>query len=281
MTLAEIENTLRHPPRIHPPAALLSDLQRQIVLPSIPTREAFAPGWKRWFPALSFGLLIFLSVVALGIQTQQLILLRNENEVLRETAQSLAQPTLAAEANANSRDEQEIQALRAEVERLRQNAQVLAELRAEHDRLQTQFNAAAAKQAVEDPFAAHKARADSFACLSNLKNIALAAILCAKDQGYTFPPDMIPMRRHMKSPQLLVCPSDPARGAALTTWEEVNFALVSYEYLAANTTNVDPNLVLARCRIHDRNVAVMDGSAHTRATLVTENGRLRLEPSKP
>ncbi len=279
MTPSSIENILRNPPTTKPPTDLLSDLERQIVLPKTSSQAAVAPIWKRWFPALSFGLLILGCLMALGIQTHQLIQLQRENESLRQATRAISTPSVVGQAGISDQDENEIRALRAEVEQLRQEAQATTELRALQDQLQTQVKAAVAKQGEEDPFAAHKAKAESIACINNLKQIGLAARIWANTHGDVLPPDFMTMRNELNTPKSLICPGDTTKLPVTPGWEQFNPGQITYEYPGAGAPETDPYVVLARCPIHG-NIGLVDGSAMmnygTNLNLVTEAGRLKL-----
>jgi hypothetical protein len=263
-----------------PPPDLLTDLQRQIVVPKARRPMAELPFWKRWIPALSFGLLVFGCIIALGVQTSELIQLQRENRTLREqSAQAGANPEVPTNASAefgpSIQAAQEIERLRAEIQQLREQMQAAEQLLVEQAQLQDQLKAASARQLEEDPFAAHKARADSLACINNLKQIGLAARFWAKDHTEQLPPDLFSMRKELNTPKILVCPADTARSPAALSWEQWTPGQVTYEYLAAGTTEKDPYVVLARCPIHGH-VGINDGSAHMNAKLVTEDSRLKL-----
>ena len=283
MTLPEIENHLRCSPRIKAPPTLLADLQREIVVPRVATRSVGLPLWKRWFPALSLGLLLFGCLIALGIQTQQLFNLRHENARLLQTVQATP-PNVQPSESISAEEAREIEALRAEVEQLRHEAQGLADLRLEHEQLRLALKAAEAERAAEDPFATHKAKAESIGCINNLKQIGLAARLWANGNGSILPPDFRTIQKELNSPKLLICPGDSGRLPAPSTWEQLNWTQVSYEYLGVGASERDPSIVLSRCSIHG-NIGLVDGSAimnhGTNLNLRVEDGRLKLPRSRP
>ena len=284
---SDIETILRHPPKVKVPADLLGDLQRDV---SLPGRMAYSgsvavPFWKRWLPAFSIGLLMLGCLGALGLQTAELFQLQQENEALRQAAQSVpTEPAPLETPSALAQDQEELQRLRAEVEQLRADLQVLPDLRAQQAQLREQLKTATDRAAAEDPFARGRAKADSVACINNLKQIGLAARMWANDHGDTFPTDFISLRKEMPTPKILVCPADAAKLPAPSQWEQFDPSHVSYEFFGATAQETDPYTVLTRCTIHG-NVGLADGSAHMNSgnnlNLVTENGRLRLARSKP
>jgi len=284
MSTQKLEHILRNPPAVKPPADLLADLQRQMVLPKSVTSRATLPFWKQWMPALSFGVLVLGCIVALGVQTSELIQLKRENRTLQEQVAtkgvtSEPQTTFATAPGLSAAEQEEIVNLRAEVEQLRQQLQLADQLRAEQEQLRQQLLAAKERLRDEDPFAAYKEKAESIACANNLKQIGLAARLWAHEHNWQLPPDLVSMRKELNTPKILVCPADRARTAALT-WEEWTPAQVTYEYLGAENSEKDWEAVVTRCPIHG-NVGVNDGSAHMNRKLMMENGRLKLFHAKP
>ena len=283
MTTPELEHILRNPPAVKPPPDLLTDIQRQIALPKTPSSRSALPFWKQWIPALSFGLLVLGCIVALGVQTSELIQLKRDNRSLEEQVASAnatleAQPNSSATSALSEAEQREIERLRAEVDQLRQQLQAADQLRAEEAQLQEQLKAATARQRNEDPFAAHKARADSIACISNLKQIGLAARMWSHDNNHQFPPDIVSMSNELNTPKILVCPADAARLPSASSWEEWTPARLTYEYLSAGLSEKDFSLVMLRCPVHG-NVCLNDGSAVMNAKLVTENGHLKVAPA--
>src|SRR5687767_5799942 len=115
----QIETLLRNTPKLTPPADLRARLQADITLPHPRVNGAsFTPWFKRWIPALSFGLFVLGCLVTLAIQTSQLAILRQQNQILRESA-AVAQPEVtdaSAVAQTLRRDYAEVQNLRAEIE---------------------------------------------------------------------------------------------------------------------------------------------------------------------
>jgi hypothetical protein len=83
----------------------------------------------------------------------------------------------------------------------------------------------------------------------------------------------------LKTPALLVCPSDTANLPAPQSWEFFEARRVSYDWLASNNPEGIPEQVITRCRIHP-NAGLADGSAQQfdpgAVEYVTENGVVKL-----
>ncbi len=286
MNDTRIEHLLRNAPKVSPPPQLLAQLRSQIALEKPADKVAFAltPWWKRWVPALSFGVLIFACLVVIGVQTTELLALRNENESLDRQLQASAAPSLLESATDDSQDVatrvEEAQNLRTEIEQLNQQLRQIQELQKQNEALRTQIAAANAKTNTEDPFAAEKAKAERIACINNIKQICLAARMWSNDHGDVFPMDVMTMQKELNRPKILTCPSDAANLPAQTSWENFDPGKVSYEWLAAGHPEGTPEEVIVRCRIHS-NAGMADGSAQQfnpdSVGYVTENGILKLK----
>jgi hypothetical protein len=217
-------------------------------------------------------------LLILGLQTRQLLEERRENKSLHAAAVGLEQlrqennelqklRATAQNAERQAREQDELSKLRGEVSQLRAAAQELTALRAESQRLQAERAAAAARANVpveEDPFAEAHDRAMRINCISNIKQIGLAARIWANDHRVAGQPEMMPvdfltMRNELNSPRILTCPADAARKAA-TSWQEFDGSSVSYEMLSPGAPEDDPAIVYVRCPIH-HNVGLTDGSA--------------------
>ena len=105
-----------------------------------------------------------------------------------------------------------------------------------------------------------KSRAQTINCVSNMKQIGLAARMWANDHNGTFPPDIQSMSNELPSPVLLVCPSDNSKTKVLS-WDQFSASQnLSYEFLSPNAKEADVgNQVVFRCPIHG-NVGLGDGS---------------------
>ncbi len=105
-----------------------------------------------------------------------------------------------------------------------------------------------------------KARAMEINCVSNLKQIDLAARIYASDHQEVFPPDFLSMSNELTTPKVLVCPADSKHSRA-ATWAEFDPRRnVTYEYLQPGIAERDAlKRIVFRCPIHD-NVGLGDGS---------------------
>ena len=144
-----LEQLLRRAPAPPPPVGLNEQLKTGIRL-AVPPPERLAtatPLWRRWFPALSFSLLLLGCLLALAVQTNQLGELRRENAALRTAAADVEQlrrenaelenlRTAALDVERAKTEHNELLKLRGEVRQLRTAAQELPNLRAENRRLQ-------------------------------------------------------------------------------------------------------------------------------------------------
>ena len=277
MNDAQIESLLRRPPRPAAPAGLKAQLLADIRLPKggAGARSGISlatPFWRRWFPALSFGVLLLGCFIMVAWQTSQLMSLRRENHTLRVALpdldelraeqESLQKRAAAAGPGAiAAREQEELVRLREEVAQLTARAQEVATLHAENKRLQSEMAAAIAKAGLEvekDPFAEAQERAKRITCVSNMKQIGLALRMWSNDHKDLFPMDFLSASNEMNSPKILTCTSDTARKRA-NNWQEFNGSSVSYEFLDPGGTDRGPAVVLTRCPIHN-NVGLTDGS---------------------
>ena len=289
----EIENLLRKAPRLPAPGGLLEQLKADIPAPRAtanrpPQRE---PVWRRWFPALSFGVLLLGGFIVLAVQTSQFLELRRENQSLRAATANLDQLRednaelqrlrgAAQEAARTQTEHEQLLKLRNEAEQLRAQSQELPALRGENQRLQAARAAAAADTGVvaeEDPFAAAKEKAERISCVNNLKQIGLAARIWATDHQDVLPSDFLVMSNELSTPKVLICRGDKAHKAAYN-WQEFNTSNVSYELLSPGANVTDPQVVYARCSIHN-NVGLVDGSVHMldpSRKVVTVDGKAKI-----
>jgi hypothetical protein len=249
-------------------------LQRNIALPQPQTNPEHSAGWllvlKRWIPAAAC---IVASVAVIAVQSNMTARLRHENETLRAATPNLEQlrrdhaeyERLKFENQELERlrkDNVELQQLRAEVTRLRAQVQEISRLRAENQQLLSTAQQPAQPRASEDFFAQsdaeQRAKAQSIACINNLKQIGLAARVWATDNNDILPPNWLCQSNELSSPKVLICPADTARTAA-ANWASFSAANVSYEFLNPNGSETEPQVVLARCPIHNH-VCLSDGS---------------------
>ena len=301
-----IEQLLRKAPRSSAPAGLLERLQADITLPRrIETRQVHPTEVltfiRRWFPAVSFAAIFLACIVAIAVQTNQIAGLKHENATPQTSAQSLEQlrrdnaeyqrlKAAHEELERLRRDLAELQQLRTEVAQLRAQKQEIDKLRAENQQLALAVQQPRQSNANDDFFARNdnalenaRTKAESMACINNLKQIGLAARIYATDQGGMFPPSFVAMSNVLSTPKLLICPSDKARAAA-SDWQNFSAANVSYEFLNPNGTDNEPQVILARCPVH-RHVCTSDGAVHqispaSEARMIAvKNGKLIFTPS--
>jgi hypothetical protein len=280
MSDTQIESLLRKAPRPPAPARLKQHLLTGIRLPRAqgisPEIVNGAPFWRRWFPAFAVGLLFLGCLIVLGVQTSQLLDLRRENTTLQAATADLEQlrqdnaelqqlRSASQEAERVRQNSEELLKLRAEVAELRDLAGELSALRAENQRLRAERAALAAKAGIapeEDPFAKQKEKALSVQCISNLKQIGLAARMWRNDHNTnTLPTDWLAMKNELGTPKVLTCPADTGRTRA-TSWDQFDGTSVSYELPSATPDERDPYTVYSRCPVHGH-IGLSDGSAHS------------------
>ena len=228
---------------------------------------------RRNAPALTFCAILLAGLIALTMQTLQMFDLRRENALLHASTANLDQlnaeldrlRAAARQAEGARKEQEELEKLRAEVEQLRTTAQELPALRAESQRLAAERAEAAAKAGVEtevDPFAEAKGRAHRISCISNIKQIGLAARMWAIDHQNIMPADFLTMSNELSSPKVLTCAADTTRTKA-NDWREFDGSSVSYELLSPGVDegrDVSRIVVYVRCPICN-NVGFTDGSA--------------------
>src|SRR5438876_2727273 len=301
-----IEQLLRKAPRSPAPAGLLETLRRDITLPRrMEVRPMNPTGatpfiW-RWFPTVSFAAIFLACIAAIAVQTNQITGLKQENATLQTSAHSLEQlrrdnteyqrlKAAHEELERLRRDSAELQQLRSEVMQLRAQTQEIDKLRAENQQLALAVQQPRPANANGDFFARNddalekaRAKAESIACINNLKQIGLAARIWATDNNDVFPPGFLSMANELSTPKVLICPSDKAR-TATSDWRQFSTANVSYEYLNPNGTDNEPQVVLARCPVHGH-VCTSDGAVHqisplsAPGTIVVKDGKLIFTPS--
>jgi len=242
-------------------------------LPATYSEAAGASFWRRQTPTLLFCAILLAGLIALTIQTLQMFDLRRENASLRAATANLDQlrqdsaeverlRAAAQQAERAHKEQEELEKLRAEVDQLRTIASELPALRAESQRLAAERAEAAARAGVVaevDPFAEAKGRAQRISCISNIKQIGLAARMWANDNKEIMPSDFLSMSNELSSPKILTCPADTARNQA-ASWLGFDGNSVSYELLSPGVPEGDPSIVYVRCPIH-HNVGLIDGSA--------------------
>jgi len=277
-----IERLLRKAPRSPAPGGLLEQLRTDIALPrrieTRPVHPVETTAWLRRFPAISFAVVFLACIAAIAVQTNQIAGLKHENATLQTQAQNLdalrrdnsEYQRLKSEHEQLDRlhkDYAELQQLREEVAQLRPQIQEMEKLRAENQQLLAANRERGQAGTAEDFFARNdnalenaRTKAESVACINNLKQIGLAVRIWATDNNDVFPSNWLRMTNELATPKILACPSDKGRSPA-NDWRQFSAANVSYEYLNPNGTDEQPNVVLARCPIHNH-VCLSDGSVH-------------------
>jgi hypothetical protein len=240
------------------------------------------------------GLIVLTALLALCavfalLQWRTATALKQENLALRaasEDAQRLREENAqleqlrseAKEAERLRADSQELLRLRNEVRQLRQQTGEMEKLRAENLRLQNNLKdqAAAARtasaQAAAVVVASEDARrkAESLACVNNLKQVGLAGRMWANDHNAVMPPDFQTMKGELGAPRVLICPGDTAKShlfdtngnplPALMDWASFDVRTISYQMVSPNVAvNAAPETVFARCPVHGHECHI-DGS---------------------
>jgi len=131
-----------------------------------------------------------------------------------------------------------------------------------------------------------KERAESIACINNLKQLGLAARLWANDNGDMNPPDILSMTDYLPTPRILACPGDRVRQPA-KDWASYTSANCSYSYWAPSAPTTEPQRLLFLCPIH-LHVGLVDGSVQSGVMkahperLVRRDGKIYLsDPLNP
>jgi hypothetical protein len=105
-----------------------------------------------------------------------------------------------------------------------------------------------------------KGRNQTTSCVSNLKQIGLAARIWSNEHKEIFPPDFVSMSNELVKTSLLICPQDGSKTPAADFTQFNPAQNVSYEFLTPNAKEADVAAQVAfRCPIHG-NVALGDGS---------------------
>lgn len=299
---SELEKRLRNPPQPKPAAALKQRLTAEIKLPAktagsavVITNGGFAGWLRRWWPALAPASVSLACVAVLVAQVIEARELRASNLALAkevaEAERSMENKAATEKQNSSSAveaaavEQKEIVRLRERVTQLGGEIARLETMQAENVGLRRQ--AATAAGLTEEELAAvekARARAQSIACINNLKQVGLAIRIWANDNKDFSPPDFLSLSNELNTPKILVCPDDTNRIAA-TNFANYSDANCSYEYLTPNAANAhdEPQRVLTRCPIHGH-IGLCDGSVRGElakkdaARLVLRDGKLYLRP---
>jgi hypothetical protein len=303
----EIESVLRAAPKPAPPPGLKEQLIAQVRLASAsphaqpsslnPQRRpsASTASWlRRWWPVLVPASVSLACVTGLTLQQVEIHGLKRAIQDLPRTPvpapavnRTPSAQTISPQANAST--DAEIARLKALASQLSAEVEQLEKMRTENAALRTKL--AAPPDGFLTPeeteaLAAARERAESIACVNNLKQLGLAVRVWALDNKDMTPPNVIDMTNEMGSAKILVCPGDKGHEAA-KNWAAYSSANCSYEYLAPSAPDNEPTRVLFRCPIHGH-VCLNDGSVQSAVAkkhpemFVQRNGKLYLgEPSPP
>jgi len=300
----EIENVLRAAPRPTPPAGLKERLIAQVRLPAVTpasqtsARQPAPAGWpRRWWPVLAPAAVSLACAVGLTLQQVEIRNLKRAiQDLSREpvakrsaiTPPAVGTNDASAGADATARTQQEIERLKALASQLAAEVTQLEQIRTENTNLRAQLEAPPAGFLTSDETEAltkAKERAESIACINNLKQLGLSVKVWAIDNQDISPPNILDMTNEMSTPKILACPADHGREAA-KGWAAYTSANCSYEYLAPSAPDTEPMRVLFRCPIHGH-VCLCDGSVQGELAkrhperLVQRDGKLYLaEPAE-
>ncbi|HYE33077.1 MAG TPA: hypothetical protein VEH27_16745 [Methylomirabilota bacterium] len=269
MSNEQIENALRKAPTPQPPAGLEQRLVGQIQLPRAQRQQSGGRfSLFRWAPGFATVLVVGV-FAAVAMQQAQLTELREQTASLRS-----AQPQPVDGADDVARLEQSLAALQKQSTELEALKKEMAEINAlipevqtlatQNQRMRQELAALVAAAPEDSPefraaFAEANDKAKRIKCVNNLKNVGLAARIFATDNADSkFPQTFLSMTNELSTPMVLVCPADPSR-ESIKTWEQYQALGSSYDFLNPGGSETMPQVVLARCPIHN-NVALSDGS---------------------
>ena len=188
-----------------------------------------------------------------------------------------------ARADAAARTQQEVARLKDLASQLAAEVAQLEQMRAENAKLRTQLAAPPAgflTPEETEALAKAKEKAESIACINNLKQMGLAVRTWALDNNDMSPPDMLSMSNELSTPKILVCPADKRREAA----KELGVLHLRQLFLrvpGAVGARHRAKRVLFRCPIHGH-VGLCDGSVQAVVAkkhperLVQRDGKLYL-----
>lgn len=96
-----------------------------------------------------------------------------------------------------------------------------------------------------------KQKAQTIACINNLKQIGLAARVYATDHEDVLPKDFLSMKAELSTPKVLFCPQDAEHAPFATgSWGDLDLTKISYEMVNPGAKESEPEKVYVRCRIH-------------------------------
>jgi hypothetical protein len=308
LTENQIEASLRHAPRPSTPAGLKDKLIGQIQLPQTATASSQAAQqyqqqswWQRWWPALApaGASLAFAAVIV--VQQQEITALEQTvrelnatlNTATNQPPRQIEMTPIPTAANATSEAE-ELTRLTQRVATLNTEIGQLEAQSTANDGLRRQLaTAGGLSQSELAALTEAKTRAQSAACVNNLKQVALASRIYAMDNANVNAPDFLTMSNELSTPKILFCPGN-TNHPDVKTWADFATTVSSYKFLAAGVTNsdYDPQRILTYCPTHNI-FGLCDGSVQNLSKrryedCVTErDGKLYLElksssaPTKP
>lgn len=275
----DIESTLRQAPRPEAPADLKKALLSQVDLPSSgwgagAGREGVAGWFRHWWPAWAPAAVSIACAAVVVAQQLEIRRLRESVQAVPERAASAVSPDRTARGGANASGatspedyQQEITRMKAQVADLKSELERLEGLKAENQKLRASLAAVSMPAELQDAAEAMrkaKEKAQKNNCINNLKQFGLAVRIYAGDNNDVYPPDVLSMSNELSTPKILVCPADTSRSPA-KNWGAFSPDACSYEYLAVDGSDKEPERVLSRCPIHNV-VGLCDGSVQTLGT---------------
>ncbi|MGC3958155.1 MAG: hypothetical protein QM813_09515 [Verrucomicrobiota bacterium] len=281
-TEAQIEALLRRAPRPTAPAGLKDKLIGQIQDPQTTTASLQGGSsfqtqtwWKRWWPALApaGASLAFAAVIAM--QQKEVTTLQETVRELNATISATTNVTpekphsllaantvssTASEADELARLQQRVAALTTEIGQLEALSKA-------NDGLRLQLAASSGLNQQElDALSEAKNRAQTVACINNLKQVGLAVRIWMMEHQQVTAPDFLSMSNELSTPKILFCPGNTNQ-PSVKTWAEFATTASSYQYLAAGVTNADhePQRILTYCPAHNI-FGLCDGSVQNFST---------------
>jgi hypothetical protein len=212
----QIERVLRAAPRPAPPAGLKEQLIAEVRLPATETPSSLqTPGsWlRRWWPVLVPASVSFACAVTLTMQQMEIRDLKQAIQRLARDFAAKASGLAVPVPNTNSvpggpdaaaRTQQEIARLRGLAAQLTAEVAQLEQIEVENAGLRTQLaQPAAGLPTPEDADALAKAKekAESAACVNNLKELRTGMKYWMWNNGNLTPPNMLSLANHNFTPQ--------------------------------------------------------------------------------
>jgi hypothetical protein len=289
----DLEKHLRQTPRPQPPRGLKERLimnARSNATDRVPQSSIPPASWlRRWWTVLAPAGVSLACLAVLGVQQMQI---RELQRSIKQLSNAVAAPkveprsTPQPQTRPASTDAEEVQRLKETARQLSGEVSNLEKLQGENQKLRTQLTAPLPglfTPEETEALAKAKERAESIACVNNLKLISVAARVWASHHKGAYPPDVLSMSNELSTARILVCPGDYGRSAA-TNFSTFTMANCSYEFFLnpPGSDADDPARVLTRCPIHGT-VGLYDGSVQMRTAkehpdwLVQRDGKLYFE----